>query len=146
MGSSSNEEGVGRVDEDTSRRMSNIRTEDTEPELFVRRLLHEMGYRYRTDNRDLPGSPDVANRSKGWVVFVHGCFWHSHNGCSKGRNVPDSNTEFWENKFEENRKRDERVISELREDGFRVIVVWECELEEPTEVADSLEEELAPLY
>lgn len=134
------------VDDRTSERMSEIRTEDTEPEMAVRRLLHGLGYRYTTDNGDLPGSPDVANRSRGWAIYVHGCFWHAHQGCEKGRNTPDRNSDFWEKKFEENRERDARVQSELEGRGFEVIVVWECELDEPEGIANKLHNRLRRLY
>lgn len=117
----------GEVDEATSHRMRQVGTRDTEPELCVRRILTEAGYHYRVENRDLPGSPDIANRSRGWVVFVHGCFWHAHEGCECAT-LPERNREFWKNKFENNRARDRQVQTELTEAGFVVVVVWECEL------------------
>lgn len=116
------------VDEDTSARMGRIRQKGTEPELVVRRLIYELGHRYRVENRDLPGSPDIANRSRGWAVFVHGCYWHRHKGCVKAT-TPRRNRAFWEAKFRANVERDKRVLRELRGLGFRTMVVWECECE-----------------
>jgi DNA mismatch endonuclease (patch repair protein) len=93
---------------------------------MVRKLLHALGYRFRVHNRDLPGSPDVANRTRRWAVFVHGCFWHRHGGC-KRTTTPTRNQEFWLDKFAANLARDARVQAALREQGYRVMVVWECE-------------------
>lgn len=86
-----------------------------------------MGLRYRICNQDLPGSPDIANRANKWAVFVHGCFWHRHAGCPRAT-TPKTNREFWLRKFAANRKRDERVQAELRAMGFKVAIVWECEV------------------
>lgn len=113
-------------DEETSRRMGGVRRKDTSPELSVRRVLHAMGHRYRVHNRDLPGSPDVANRSKKWAIFVHGCYWHRHPGCER-TTTPKRNREFWEAKFDRNVSRDAEVISRLEQLGYDVCVIWECE-------------------
>lgn len=122
------------VDAETSARLGRIRQSGTRAELAVRKLLSSLGGRYRVTNRDLPGSPDVANRSKGWAVFVHGCYWHSHQNCSRAT-VPTRNRQFWEAKFSANRARDARVIRELRGRGYKVAVVWECEIDQhPTRV------------
>src|SRR5262249_22153551 len=86
------------------------------------------GARFTTHNRDLPGSPDLANRSKGWSVFVHGCFWHGHEGCKKAT-VPKRNNAFWKKKIADNRARDVRKEAALRQLGHDVIVVWQCEAE-----------------
>jgi DNA mismatch endonuclease (patch repair protein) len=86
-----------------------------------------MGVNYRTHNRDLPGSPDLANRRNKWALFVHGCFWHAHEGCARATS-PKRNAAFWAAKFAANRARDRRAVSRLRALGFRVAVVWECEL------------------
>lgn len=115
--------------DERSRRMSLVRSVDTKPEMAVRRLVHGMGYRYRLHCRDLPGKPDLVFRSRRAVVFVHGCFWHRHNGCPLAR-LPKSKIEFWAAKLEGNRKRDTRKIAELEEAGWRVFVVWECELKD----------------
>jgi len=108
--------------------MAGIRQKGTTPELAVRRALHAMGLRFRVDNRDLPGSPDIANRARAWAIFVHGCYWHRHPGCKRTTN-PKRNRAFWEQKFETNRKRDAGAQRALRAHGFRVVVVWECETE-----------------
>lgn len=114
------------VDAATSRRLARVRRRDTEPEIAVRKALHKSGFRYRVHNRDLPGSPDVANRSRGWAVFVHGCYWHHHRGCPRAT-VPKRNREFWLAKFAANRERDQRKTAELESLGYRVFTVWECE-------------------
>src|SRR5262249_34210676 len=116
------------VDPATSARLGRIRQKDTAAELAVRRVLHELGLRLRIRNRDLPGAPDAANRSRRWAIFVHGCFWHSHAGCRRAT-VPKRNRDFWLEKFIENRARDARVLRALRRRGYRTLVVWECELE-----------------
>jgi DNA mismatch endonuclease, patch repair protein len=116
----------GFTDEETSVRMAGIRQKGTAPELVVRKIAYSLGLRYRLDNRDLPGSPDLANRSKRWAIFVHGCFWHRHPGCSK-TTTPSRNREFWEQKFERNVERDDDSRATLAESGWRVAVVWECE-------------------
>lgn len=116
------------TDEATSRRMAKIRQADTNPERIFRTLLVARGLRYRLKNRDLPGSPDVANRRHKWAVFVHGCFWHHHKGCRLAT-VPRRNRSFWLTKFAANRKRDAEAIRWLRTMGFSVLLVWQCELE-----------------
>jgi DNA mismatch endonuclease (patch repair protein) len=109
-----------------SKRMGLIRQRGTSPELRVRRAVAAMGWRYRTANRDLPGSPDLANRTRKWAVFVHGCFWHRHAGCPKAT-VPKANRNFWLAKFSANRSRDARACEELRSSGFSVATIWECQ-------------------
>ena len=117
------------LDERTSERLGKIRQRGTGAELLVRRVLHALGHRFRVENRDLPGSPDIANRKRQWAVFVHGCFWHRHGGCRRAT-TPKRNRDFWLAKFAANVKRDARVQAVLRELGWRVVVVWECEIEE----------------
>jgi DNA mismatch endonuclease (patch repair protein) len=112
----------------TSQRMSGVRRRDTSPEMNVRRALHSLGIHYRTRNRDLPGSPDVANRKRKWALFVHGCFWHRHRACRR-TTTPKRNRGFWVAKFAANCERDARKMRLLRAAGFRVLVVWECEAE-----------------
>ncbi len=116
------------TDARTSARMRQIRQRDTGAELVVRRWLWHRGVRFTTHNRDLPGSPDLANRSKKWGVFVHGCFWHGHEGCKKAT-IPKRNSEFWRQKLVENRSRDARKEEALRQLGYNVVVVWECDAE-----------------
>lgn len=115
------------LDRATSQRMAGIRRSNTGPELAVRRVLHQLGHRYRVSNRDLPGAPDIANRKKKWAVFVHGCFWHRHSGCPKAT-TPKRNREFWLEKFEKNVDRDRAAVRALEHLGFVVLVLWECEL------------------
>jgi DNA mismatch endonuclease, patch repair protein len=107
--------------------MSRIRSRDTQPEIAVRSLLHRMGYRFRLHVRDLPGVPDIVLPKYASVIFVHGCYWHRHQGC-KYAYTPKSNRAFWSGKFEANVKRHKAVARELLALGWRVIVVWECEL------------------
>lgn len=119
------------TDAATSLRMAGIRQRDTRPEMQVRAALRALGMHYRVRNRDLPGSPDVANRRKQWAIFVHGCFWHRHAGC-KMATSPKRNAEFWSDKFVANVARDARAEAGLKAMGFDVVVVWECEAELPT--------------
>ncbi|MGA3678818.1 very short patch repair endonuclease [Pseudomonas graminis] len=109
-----------------SNRMRSVRREHTTPELVVRRLLHRMGLRFRLHTKALPGSPDIVLPKRKTAVFVHGCFWHRHPGC-RYASTPKSRQEFWLLKFAANVERDGRKTRELRELGWRVIVVWECE-------------------
>ena len=118
-----------RTDPATSVRMRRIPQRDTAAELLVKRLFRQQGLHYRTANRDLPGSPDLANRSKRWATFVHGCFWHGHDGCKRAT-VPKRNREFWLEKFRRNKERDAARQEQLHDMGYRVLVIWECELEE----------------
>lgn len=110
-----------------SERMSRIRGKDTKPELRLRRLLHAQGLRYRLHAPELAGRPDLVFPRYRAVVFVHGCFWHCHFAC-RIANQPKSNSAFWEDKFKRNQSRDARNITELEQAGWRVLVVWECEL------------------
>jgi DNA mismatch endonuclease, patch repair protein len=116
------------VDRETSARMARVRQRGTKPELLVRKMLSGLGLRYRTRNRDLPGSPDLANRRAGWAIFVHGCFWHAHRSCSKAT-LPKRNRAFWMSKFSDNRARDGAAVLALRASGYRAVVIWQCELE-----------------
>lgn len=114
------------VDPATSARMRQVRRADTDAERVVRALATKVGLRYRVRNPDLPGSPDLANRSRRWAVFVHGCFWHAHARCRAAK-VPRRNRPYWTAKFAANKARDVRVLRELHDLGFRAAVVWECE-------------------
>ncbi|MBA0100328.1 very short patch repair endonuclease [Stenotrophomonas indicatrix] len=120
-----------------SERMSRIRGADTSPELQVRRGLHAMGFRFRLHDRALPGRPDVVMRKYATVIFVQGCYWHAHH-CQKGR-IPATNTLFWKEKFESNRKRDARSARKLRAMGWHVLHIWECELRTPSLRSRALE-------
>lgn len=110
-----------------SERMALIRGADTKPELFVRRLVHSLGYRYRLHRRDLPGKPDLVFPGRKSVIFVHGCFWHRHEGCRKAR-LPKSRFSYWIPKLEGNKARDKQNKNALAKQGWRVLVIWECEL------------------
>lgn len=107
--------------------MAKIRGRDTRPEIFVRKLLHRGGYRFRLHAGDLPGRPDIVFRSRRKAIFVHGCFWHHHEGC-KQATVPKTRTAYWKEKFKANQKRDVASVSALEEMGWKVMVVWECEI------------------
>jgi DNA mismatch endonuclease (patch repair protein) len=109
--------------------MSRIRGKDTKPEMKVRRLIHSLGYRYRLHGKDLPGKPDLVFPGRRQVIFVHGCYWHMHS-CRYGQVVPKTNTEFWQTKRLSNVTRDERNIAALEAAGWRILVLWECELKD----------------
>lgn len=110
-----------------SRMMSGIRGKNTKPEMLVRRFLHGLGLRYRLHDRTLPGAPDLVFPRHGAVIFVHGCYWHRHEGC-KYATTPASNVEFWETKFAENVRRDRAAVMALKKAGWRVFILWECGL------------------
>lgn len=116
--------------EQRSALMSRIRGKDTKIELEVRQGLHALGLRYRLGGRGLPGRPDIVLPRHGTVVFVHGCFWHHHD-CHLFR-LPKTRTAFWRDKIRKNRARDARNIAQLRESGWQVHVVWECQLRSKT--------------
>jgi DNA mismatch endonuclease (patch repair protein) len=105
--------------------MAGVRSKDTGPEMVVRRFLHRRGYRYRLHDKKLPGRPDLVFPSRKVVVFVHGCFWHRHTGCSLYY-TPGTRVDFWSAKFAQKVERDRRITEELQRMGFRVLVVWEC--------------------
>lgn len=106
--------------------MSRIRAKDTMPELIVRRQLHRRGFRFRLHRRDLPGCPDIVLPKYRQVIFVNGCFWHRHDGCSLAA-IPKSNQAFWQEKFQKTVERDKRKRKQLKDAGWSVHVVWECE-------------------
>ena len=115
--------------EQRSRTMRAVRSRDTKPELTVRRFLHAAGLRYILHNRRLPGSPDLVFPKYRTVVFVHGCFWHQHANCPAASR-PRSNTEYWSRKLTGNVERDARNRTSLEASGWRVLVIWECEIRE----------------
>lgn len=115
------------TDPQRSALMARVRQKETSAEKVVGRTLKELGAGYRKNVRALPGSPDFANRSRGWAIFVHGCFWHQHVGCARAT-IPKRNRAFWEAKFAANRIRDARAVSALRHAGFRVTTIWECQV------------------
>jgi len=124
-----------------SRMMSNIRGKNTKPELLVRKYLHARGLRYRLHVKNLPGKPDLVFPKYRTVVFVHGCFWHHHAGC-KYATMPSSRPGFWANKLSDNVARDQYQYAALTELGWRVFVVWECELMKETSRLNSLYSEI----
>jgi len=109
-----------------SRIMASVGQKDTGPEISLRSALHKRGLRYRLHDRNLPGSPDLVFPRFLAVIFVHGCYWHSH-GCYRST-VPKTRRKFWSKKFKDNKERDERKIRQLLEEGWRVLIVWECAL------------------
>ncbi len=109
--------------------MSRIRAENTRPEVLIRSALHRMGYRFRLHVRTLPGSPDIVLPKLKTVIFVHGCFWHRHPKCKYAYN-PKSRIDFWQTKFRRNVERDQAVIKKLRALGWKVKIVWECQVPE----------------
>lgn len=113
--------------EQRSRMMRGIRGSNTQPELQVRKELHARGFRYRLNAKELPGRPDIVLPKWKTVIFVHGCFWHAHQGCRYFR-IPATRIEFWQEKLAANAARDARQVEQLLEMGWRVLVVWECAL------------------
>ena len=122
-------EEIYKVSEQRSRNMSAIKSKNTKPEIAVRKLLHSMGYRFRLHRKDLPGSPDIVLPKYKTVIFVHGCFWHRHENC-KYASTPKTRQEFWEAKFRENINRDKLNQENLSSNGWKIIIVWECEIKD----------------
>jgi DNA mismatch endonuclease (patch repair protein) len=108
--------------------MSKIRSKNTKPEILLRKALFAKGYRFRIHNKKLPGKPDIIFPKYRTAIFVHGCFWHYHADCREGR-IPDTNSKFWENKLKKNITRDKKNIEALLSENWKVIIVWECEIE-----------------
>ena len=108
--------------------MSRIHGKATKPELKVRQWLWRHGYRYRLNVKSVPGKPDIVMRKYRTAIFVNGCFWHGHEGCDKFK-LPQTNREFWVSKIKRNQERDQRNYQVLRDNGWQVIVVWECQLQ-----------------
>ena len=111
--------------------MSSVRSKNTKPEMYVRSTLHNNGLRFRLHRKSLPGSPDIVLPKFKTVIFVNGCFWHGHD-CPKGRR-PTSNLDFWNEKLDQNLKRDKQNYVALKEMGWQVIVIWECDVVNATE-------------
>ena len=112
-----------------SENMRRIHSKNTRPEVLLRSLLHRQGYRFRLHPKDLPGHPDIVFRSRRKVIFVHGCFWHQHSKCREGR-IPGSRSDYWAPKLERNRERDQTTVQQLHRLGWRVMIVWQCELDD----------------
>ena len=120
--------GVNPPTAERSRTMRAVKDRNTYPELRVRRLLHSMGYRYRLHRIDLPGKPDIVFEPHFKAIFVHGCFWHGH-GCKRGARKPRANAAYWEKKIAGNVERYSRQQEELRDGGWSILTIWECELD-----------------
>ncbi len=118
--------------EERSEIMARVKSKGNKPELLVRKYLYHHGYRYRVNVAALPGKPDIVLRKYGAVIFVNGCFWHRHPYCKNTR-TPKTNVEFWEQKFRRNADRDKRNYEELEKRGWKVIVVWECQVKKDLE-------------
>lgn len=106
--------------------MQSIQGKDSRPEKIVRSMIFKLGFRYRLHDALLPGKPDLVFKSAKKIIFVHGCYWHRHN-CKKGNSIPDTNQEFWKKKFAANKKRDKEVRRKLRKEGWKILIIWECE-------------------
>ena len=115
--------------EQRSKNMSALRSRDTKPEVYLRKLLFAEGYRYRIAEKSVPGHPDIFLRKYNTAVFVHGCFWHRHQGCKYAYN-PKSRVDFWQKKFDDNVKRDAAVKDELRKQNIKCLIVWECTIKQ----------------
>lgn len=121
--------------------MSRIRAKDTKPEIAVRRILHGLGFRFRLHVRRLPGCPDIVLARRKAAVFVHGCFWHRHPNC-RFAYTPKSRTEFWVPKLQANATRDKEALVQLRREGWKPVVVWECETRNLERLANRLKREI----
>lgn len=117
--------------------MSRIRSKNTSPECVVRSMLHKAGYRFRLHRKDLPGNPDIVLPKFRSVIFVHGCFWHQHKDCRYAV-LPKTNEYYWAEKLRRNRERDDACVAVLEEMGWKVLVIWECELRMPEKAAQKL--------
>lgn len=126
--------------EKRSQNMSAIRSKNTKPEVYLRKLLFAQGYRYRIADKSVPGHPDIFLRKYNTAIFVNGCFWHRHPGC-KYAYTPKSRVEFWQKKFDDNVRRDSAVKAELLEHGIKLLTVWECAIRRMQR--DKIEEERA---
>lgn len=128
-----------------SENMRRIRSKNTAPEMIVRRLIHSMGYRYRLHRKDLPGKPDLVLSTRKAVIFVHGCFWHQHpEPACKFAHTPKSNLEYWLPKLERNKVRDMLHYAELTRLGWRVLVLWECEVNDIVGISKTITDFLEP--
>ncbi|MBA1365421.1 very short patch repair endonuclease [Burkholderia gladioli] len=127
-----------------SRVMQSIKGKNTKPELSVRSAMHRRGFRFRLHRRDLPGTPDIVLPRYRLAIFVHGCFWHRHAGCSRAT-MPSTNVEYWATKFSRNQERDRCVKEALHALGWAVFEIWECEANKPPQLAQ-LVDQLAARY
>ncbi len=123
--------------EQRRRTMSRIKGRDTGPEILVRRMLHRMGFRFRLNVRGLPGTPDIVLPRHRAVIFVHGCFWHGHEGCPRAT-IPETRREFWLKKIASAKARDTKAETALTAAGWRVLTLWQCELKDLATLEDRL--------
>ena len=123
--------------EQRRRNMAAIRSKHTKPEMAVRSMTHGMGYRYALHRKDLAGHPDLVLTKHRKIIFVHGCFWHMHT-CRYGKVRPATNTRFWDSKREGNVARDKRNLRKLRKEGWKVLVIWECQTRHPEKLTKKL--------
>jgi DNA mismatch endonuclease (patch repair protein) len=119
-----------RVSQNRSAIMRAVKSKNTTPEILVRKILSQSGYRYRLHSKTLPGSPDIVFPGRKKAIFVHGCFWHGHD-CKRGARVPRSNRLYWISKIQRNQARDLRHLTDLKRAGWKVKIIWECELRDP---------------
>jgi DNA mismatch endonuclease (patch repair protein) len=122
--------------EQRSANMRAVRGKDTAPEVLIRSMLHRLGYRFRLHRRDLPGTPDIVLPSRRAAIFVNGCFWHGHM-CRRG-GLPTTNSAFWQQKISKNRERDRRAQRELRKEGWKVLIVWQCKTKDEAKLLKTL--------
>ena len=123
--------------------MGRIRRANTKPEMRVRRLLFSLGYRFRIQLKGVPGRPDIALLRRRKAIFIHGCFWHAHEGCSFAH-TPKTRTDFWTRKFQRNKERDQRLLEAAANAGWKTLVIWECELSDTQRLAQHLCDFLGP--
>ena len=121
-----------------SRNMARISSKNTAPEVLVRRLIWQMGLRYRLHVNHLPGKPDIVFPKKKKIILVHGCFWHMHTDCA-GWRFPKSQQDYWVQKLQKNKRRDEINLKELNSLGWEVLVIWECEMKDRSQLAHRIE-------
>jgi DNA mismatch endonuclease (patch repair protein) len=107
--------------------MQSVKSEDTKPEIKIRRLVFSLGYRYRLHRKDLPGKPDMVFPVRKKIIFIHGCFWHGHN-CRSGQNQPKTNKKYWRGKITKNMDRDLKNVEKLQKMGWNILTIWECEI------------------
>lgn len=124
--------------------MSRIRSRDTKPELLVRKFLHAQGFRYKLHDKKLPGKPDIVLPKYNTIIFIHGCFWHGHARC-KYFKVPQTRTDWWLQKINTNKANDAKAVKALKKEGWKVIVIWECQLK-MAKAADTLSTLLKKLH
>ena len=125
--------------------MSLIRSKNTKPEVFVRSIVHRLGFRFRLYKNNLPGKPDIVLKKYKTVIFVHGCFWHQHKNCRRS-NIPKSNREYWIPKLERNQERDAINKKKLKKDGWSVVVAWECQGKDPETLKINLIKQFVKIF